>query len=256
MKFFLVNAFTKHPFCGNPAAVCILEKMPSDNDLQCIAAENNVPATVFLWKKDQTEFDIRFFTPEYELDICGHGLLAAAHIAAFELTPIDTDFRFRTQKGEILCAKIKDEKIWIEFEVLPGNPIHIDTVENIAAYESQDRCFLLFKSEEEVLSYIPDFSLLGKLGYRGVTITAPSSGFDFVTRTFYPKKKIKEDPVCGAAHRFLAPFWGQKLQKNTLLARQGSSRKGEIECHLIDAKVYLVGHAYTSIRGDLNYQAK
>ncbi len=251
MNFFLVNAFTKDAYCGNPAAICLLESQLSDHELQRIATENNVPATVFLWKKGNTEFDVRFFTPEYELDICGHGLLAAAHIAFSELGILATKLSFYTQKKGCLHVREEGGKIWVEFDALPGSLIHIDTVPNISAYEAQDRCFLLLATEEEVLGYIPDFPLLESLGYRGVTITAPSSTFDFISRTFYPKKKIKEDSVCGAAHRFLAPFWGERLRKTVLLARQGSPRKGEIECRLVGNQVHLGGYAYTSFRGDL-----
>jgi PhzF family phenazine biosynthesis protein len=249
-----VDAFTDKLFCGNPAAVCILSKWLPDHELYAIAKENNLPVTAFL-VRDSDKFNIRWVTPEYELDICGHGSLSAGFVIFNYLEPTwqKADLQSRIELLQVLRA---DDLITLNFPAknietfssplleqgLGGVPKEIYQHEN-------ERCLAIYSTEEEVKQLKPNMQILKKLEHRGITVTAPGKNVDFVSRTFYPQKTISEDPATGASHCLLAPYWSKRLKKIDLHALQISERGGEIFCQYRGDRVLISGKAVLYMQG-------
>lgn len=242
-----VNAFTDTLFSGNPAAVCLLPKWLEANALQKIARENNMPVTAFLVHNDKWE--IRWFTPEYELELCGHGTMAAACVFFSYLEPQSTAISFHSPKGVLNVNKIDD---WITL-TFPAKPIENCSAPNalieglgiqpLETYQqNSERYLVLLENENQVKNLAPNISILKQLQQRGIIVTAPGENVDFVSRTFYPHKNMYiEDAVTGASHCLLAPFWADLLNKETFFAKQLSSRGGFLKCGIFGAKVLLSG---------------
>ncbi len=253
IKIYQIDAFTKNVFSGNPAAVCPLDKWIDEALMQCIAQENNLAETAF-FVKDQGSYQIRWFTPTKEVDLCGHATLASADVIFRYLEHNADKIKFSSKSGSLYVLR-EGDKISLDFPSIP--PVACDTPEYLiealgAQPESVMSCnnyFVIFKSEEDIASIKPNFSLLCKLNLQGVIITAPGEDTDFVSRYFAPKYGIPEDPVTGSAHCTLIPYWANRLDKMQLKAKQISQRGGELFCTDLGDRVSISGYAVEYLSG-------
>ncbi|AFY44377.1 PhzF family phenazine biosynthesis protein [Nostoc sp. PCC 7107] len=256
-----VDAFTNKPFAGNPAAVCVLPAPKSDRWMQQVAQEMNLSETAFLVKQDDG-FSLRWFTPAVEVPLCGHATLASAHVLWSEgHLSKDEVARFHTKSG-LLIAKLQNEWIELDFpvnnsQVAKAQP-ELSTALGVnynAVYQNSLGYLVEVESEDVVRQMQPNFQLLKTLPVHGVIVTSkvhPGSEYDFVSRFFAPALGIDEDPVTGAAHCCLAPFWRDRLHKNTFLAYQASSRGGVVKLYYDGGdRVLLSGQAITILQGEL-----
>lgn len=257
---FQVDAFTDKPFKGNPAAVCILPEASDEGWMQNVAMEMNLSETAFLHKRGDG-FDLRWFTPSVEIDLCGHATLASAHVLweSGILKP-DEEARFHTRSG-LLTAKRKDSWIELDFPAEPEDeaPIPSGLISAIGVspnYTGRNRFDYLIEveSEDVVRNITPDFKLLASVPARGIIVTSISASdkYDFVSRFFAPAVGINEDPVTGSAHCCLGPFWKKQLNKNSFTAYQASSRGGVVRVSLRGDRVLLGGQAVTVFKGELS----
>jgi len=256
---FHVDAFTDQAFAGNPAAVCYLPNWPEDRWLQLIAREMNLSETAFL-VKNAAGFDLRWFTPTLEVDLCGHATLAPAHVLWQEgIVKSTASIQFSTRSG-ILKADRIDGEIQLDFPLKPEKPADPppDLVEALGASpvyvgKNQFDYLVELKSEEELRGLAPDFRLLAKVQARGVIVTSRSvdSRFDFVSRFFAPAVGIDEDPVTGSSHCCLGDFWRKRLGKTKLLAYQASSRGGVVRVEVRNDRALLGGKAVIIAKGEL-----
>lgn len=256
MKIYQVDAFTNEFFKGNPAGVCILTGSDSENDvlMQNIAAEMNVSETAFL-VKNGSEYRLRWFTPETEVNFCGHATLSAAHIlwdTGIEFS--DDKIIFNTKSGQLSARKVDD---YIELD-FPSFEVH-ETVSNELINKSLgikplftgtdgQRYLIEVLDYTELVNIKPDFEKLKKIGRTAFMVTCRSdcAKYDFYSRFFAPSVGINEDPVTGSAHSYLVPYWYRKLNKKILNAYQASKRGGEIQCELtVNKRVLLKGKAIT-----------
>ncbi len=259
-----VNAFADRPFAGNPAAVCLLTVYHSDQWLQNVAAEMNLSETSFVVPTGEpNEFHLRWFTPTTEVDLCGHATLAAAHtLIQQNLITHGQPIRFQTRSGELLCSQ-SGSRITLDFPLSPIND-RVDGATKLALLEAlglqdaivmrtQFDLLVVVNEAPTVLSLRPSFNALELIETRGVIVTAlsPSAGIDFVSRFFAPRFGIHEDPVTGSAHCCLAPYWGKRLSKTSLVGYQASSRGGIVHCTLAGDRVLLTGDAVTVWEGTL-----
>ena len=256
LELYQVDAFTNKVFGGNPAAVCPLETWIDASLMQRIAEENNLAETVFFVKKDN-QYEIRWFMPHAEIDLCGHATLAAAFVICNYLdSSIDT-VHFTSQSGPLIARKMMDGTIVLDFpsrppEVIPV-PVAVFKAFNhrpIAAFASRD-LILLFESEAEIQSLTYDLSGLKDLPYLGIVATAEGTTADFVSRVFDANASMPEDPVTGSAHASLIPFWQEKLNKNDLIAKQLSPRGGDLICTLAGDRVHIAGKAVLYMKGTI-----
>ncbi len=257
---YIVDAFAERPFQGNPAAVCPLDG-PADADwMQHVAAEMNLSETAFT-VPNANGFDLRWFTPRVEVDLCGHATLATAHLLWEQgLAPAGEPLRFQTRSGELTCRQAGG-RIELDFPAEPEREMP-PSAELTAAlgskprYLGRNRFDLLaeFSSEEDVRNLRPDFTRLEAIPVRGVIVTARSADprFDFVSRFFAPTVGVNEDPVCGSAHCCLGPFWSARLNKMTLLGHQISARGGIVGVRVAGERVVLSGTAVTVLAGRLD----
>jgi predicted PhzF superfamily epimerase YddE/YHI9 len=254
-----VDAFTSVPFAGNPAAVCILAAPRSDTWMQNVAREMNLSETAFLDPRDGG-YNLRWFTPSAEVDLCGHATLASAHVLWEEkhLGPVQTA-RFHTRSGW-LSATRRGEWIEMDFPATPDDPdeIPLELAEGLRVkprYVGRSKFDYIaeLESEEAVRKLRPDFALLRLLRCRGVIVTSRASAgdYDFVSRFFAPGVGIEEDPVTGSAHSCLGPFWSGRLGKTELMAYQASARGGVVRVCVKGNRVLLGGQAVTVLRGEL-----
>ncbi|CAN5339413.1 PhzF family phenazine biosynthesis protein [soil metagenome] len=257
IPIYQADAFTDKLFGGNPAAICPLTEWLSDETMQKIAVENNLAETAFFVKND-TGFKLRWFTPEYEIDLCGHATLASAHIIFTQLGYQQDTIYFETVKAGTLIVKKDGDRYTMDF---PSRlPIHIELPNGLAealgekkpleVLRSRDY-LLLYETEADIRDISPDFFALSKMDTVGVIVTAPGDKVDFVSRFFAPGAGIPEDPVTGSAHCNLIPYWAEKLGKTKLHALQLSSRRGELWCELKGDRVLMSGKAVTYLRGEI-----
>ena len=262
IPMYQVDAFTDRVFRGNPAAVCVLGGWLPDPVLQDIAAENNLSETAYLIEREGF-FDLRWFTPAVEVDLCGHATLAGAHVLWAEgLASADEELRFYTKSG-LLTARRRDPEIELDFPARPQEPVtDLDTRERLCRAlgvppvylgRSCDDYLAVVGSAEVVRVLRPDFGLLRRFDIRGVIVTAPddSGKYDFVSRFFAPGAGIDEDPVTGSAHCCLGPYWGAELGKDELVGYQASARGGAVRVELADERVLLGGRAVTVFKAEL-----
>ena len=257
IKQYQVDAFATRAFEGNPAAVCPLESWLDDGLLQAIAEENNLSETAFFVPSEKG-FNLRWFTPVREVDLCGHATLAAAHVLFETFGYAGQAIAFETRSGELFVQR-KGARLEMNFPACPPTPCELSEIlaqglglrplEVLAA----DDYLAVFDSEAIVRAIKPDMALLGQLDLRGVIVTAPGSDVDFVSRFFAPKLGVHEDPVTGSAHCALAPYWAKRLGKNVLTARQASRRGGNIGCELKTDRVILSGSAVTVRTSDITF---
>ena len=248
-----VDAFTSRPFAGNPAGVCVLPGPADEGWMQSIAAEMNLSETAFLHAVEDG-YNLRWFTPAAEVDLCGHATLASAHIL-WEQGFLDPGqlARFHTHSGLLTAGQ---KGAWIEMDfpselaaAIEAQPILSQALGVKPSYTGQNRFDYLVEvaSEALVRDMVPDFQKLSNLPVRGVIVTAPSANleFDFVSRFFAPSVGVDEDPVTGSAHCCLGPYWGDKLGKTELVAYQVSRRGGMVRMQVAGERVLLGGQAVT-----------
>ena len=253
-EMFQVDAFTDTLFAGNPAAVCILEEWPSDGLMQRIAEENNLSETAFVVPRGEY-FDLRWFTPEQEVDLCGHATLASAFVLYEFLNYPDTCVVFQTQCGRLFVDR-DGEYLSMDFPAWPHKPFAV-TERVVRAFGgavplemlASRRDFLaVFETEEQIRALRPDVAALAELDALCVIATAPGDRHDFVSRCFCPRAGVMEDPVTGSAHCTLIPFWSERLGKKRMRAYQASRRGGELLCDNLGERVAIAGKAVCFFR--------
>jgi PhzF family phenazine biosynthesis protein len=258
-KIFKVDSFAEKPFSGNPAGVCVLPAARDEMWMQNVAREMNLSETAFAYRMDDG-FDLRWFTPAVEVELCGHATLATAHILweSGALAP-NEQARFQTKSG-ILTAERRGETVELDFpatpeKAAPAPPGLIEALGVKALYTGRNAfdCLVEVESEGIVRAARPDIARLKEVQCRGVIVTAASGsrGFDFVSRFFAPAVGVDEDPVTGSAHCCLGPYWSKKLGKAQLTAYQASSRGGIVHVAVGTTRVRLGGKAVTVLRGEL-----
>jgi PhzF family phenazine biosynthesis protein len=255
-----VDAFTDRPFAGNPAAVCILAKAAEPDWMQNVAREMNLAETAFLVPKTDG-YDLRWFTPAVEVDLCGHATLASAHVLWEDgHLPHGKQARFHTKSG-LLTADARGEWIELDFPATIAAPAPPPTglAEALGVkprFVGRSRFDYLIEVDDEktIRGLDPDLGALARVAARGVIVTsrADQSGeYDFVSRFFAPQSGVPEDPVTGSAHCALAPYWSAKLGKNELTGYQASARGGVVRVRFVGDRVHLGGQAVTVLRGEL-----
>lgn len=258
ISLYQVDAFTDQLFTGNPAAVCLLPEWLPEELLTAIATENNLPVTTFLVDAHE-HYEIRWFTPDYELDLCGHGSLAAAFIVFTIFEPTWQQITFNSVLSGPLVVKRNGEDIMLNFPVKDIEPYlnREIIIQGLGAVPSEfyqhqnERILVVFEHEDEVRNLRPDMRILSKLDHLGVIVTAPAMNYDFVSRTFYMRKKMHEDPVTGVSHCILAPYWSRRLKKSHLKAFQVSARGGKVTCEIRSDRVYIYGRAKLYLQGTI-----
>lgn len=259
-----VDAFADNLFEGNPAAVVQFDEWPDDSLLQSIAAENNLAETAYLVASG-AKWELRWFTPSFEVALCGHATLAAAYVLYRHLGCQDDSITFVTRlSGELVVQRKDDGSLAMVFPAIPIS--EHDKAKEIAAAlgakpisiwagnysPDQFDIVAVFDSEEAVAALTPNGALFKVLGSRGVIATAAAKEFDFVSRYFAPAFGIPEDPVTGSAHCLLTPYWSGILNKTELRARQISPRSGTLGCRLVGDRVELTGRAVDYMKGSLS----
>ena len=260
MEYYVVDAFTDELFKGNPAGICILDKWISDDLLQNIASENNLAETAFIVKNDNN-YDLRWFTPETEIDLCGHATLASAFIITNFIDKGKSLMSFSTKSGILTVNFIKDNDLFeMDFPSRKPEKTEINQIIQksinaniIEAYISRD-LMLLLDTEEQIKTLEIDFDLIKTFkDCFAFIFTAKSSNneYDFVSRFFAPNAGIMEDPVTGSSHSTLIPFWAEKLNKNKLIAKQLSKRGGTLYCENNGDRVKISGKAKLYLKGEI-----
>ena len=259
IPLFQIDAFTSRIFGGNPAAVCPLESWLPDETMQAIATENNLSETAFFVEttfldKRGDHYDLRWFTPTAEVDLCGHATLATAHLLINVLGMADGAVHFETRSGR-LSVRPDGERLEMDFpaqppELWPSNEA-LDEAMGATPEEvlGHIKCIAVYGDEAQVRALAPDMGKLVGLSYEGVIATAPGDEVDFVSRYFAPKVGIPEDPVTGSAHCELTPYWAKRLGREQLSARQISLRGGALTCRLQGNRVLLSGRAVKYLEG-------
>jgi PhzF family phenazine biosynthesis protein len=257
IPIFQIDAFTSRRFAGNPAAVMPMENFPADNVLQAIAAENNLAETAFL-VPEGSDYRLRWFTPMVEVPLCGHATLASAAVVMERLNPGRSKVVFHSASGP-LTVKRADAGYVMEFPARPSEPVSspprladalgvvpVDVLVNAFNYMA------VLENAQVVRELAPDMGAIARMDRPGVIVTAPGDGiYDFVSRYFAPAKGIPEDPVTGAAHCMLAPYWAKRLGKSAFRAFQASRRGGEILCRLAGDRVELEGTCVFYLEGEV-----
>ena len=259
-KIYQVDAFTDKVFSGNPAAVCPLEKWLDDETMLKIAAENNLAETAF-YVKQENWFEIRWFTPVVEVDLCGHATLATAFVLFnYENYTGDT-IEFYSPRSGILNVTKKGDFLILNFPADNFEQVPLTNEMNscfnlkpVAVYKGKTDYLFVFNQEMDIVNIRPNFIEISKLNARGVIITAKGNEVDFVSRFFAPQAGVNEDPVTGSAHTTLIPYWFRQLNKAAMTAIQLSERKGYLQCKYLNdrveiggkAKLYLMGEIFTA----------
>ena len=257
LKLYQIDAFTDKLFSGNPAAVCPLETWLPDDIMQKIAMENNLAETAYYVKKGDV-FEIRWFTPTVEVDLCGHATLATAYVLFNHENHTGDEINFYSHRSGKLLVNKEGGFLTLNFPT--------DTLEQVETFEELTKGFdiqpieawkgktdymFVFENETQISNLKPDFPEISKIPCRGVIITAKGDNVDFVSRFFGPQSGINEDPVTGSAHTTLIPYWASKLGKNKLQAIQLSPRKGYLKCKYLKDRVEIGGQGRLYLTGDI-----
>lgn len=258
VPIYQVDAFATKLFAGNPAAVCPLEEWLDDATLQSVAAENNLSETAYIIR-NANGYEIRWFTPAIEVALCGHATLASAFVVFNRLGWAGDTVTFQTRKCGDLAVRRDGDLLTMNFPAQSvlrregcselEKALGVDVEE---VYEAGEDLMLVVKSEAVMLGISPDFALLEGVAQRGIIVTAQGESCDFVSRFFAPAAGIPEDPVTGSAHCALAPYWAKRLKKETLHARQVSTRGGELFCELKGDRVLISGRAVLYMEGQIS----
>ena len=256
MKIYQVDAFTDYVFGGNPAAVCPLENWLSDEKMQQISMENNLSETAFFVQENDSVY-IRWFTPEMEIDLCGHATLASAHVIFNHMGYKKEVIKFRYGGGKLSVKKDQD-LLYMDFPAVISEKTKItDEIvlslgkQPLEVLKARD-LMVVFETEKEILALEPDFIIMATIEHLGMIATAPGDNVDFVSRFFAPRAGINEDPVTGSAHCMLIPYWADRLGKSKLRALQLSKRKGKLFCEFKGERVEIAGKAVTYLVGNIN----
>lgn len=264
LPIYQIDAFSDQLFRGNPAAVMPLPEWLSEATLQALAAENNLSETAFLVREPEgsdTDFHLRWFTPEAEVPLCGHATLASAWVLFHRLGWRGDRIRFRSRSGELGVTRGVDGWLELDFPALPIRPAAVPDLLRKALPQTGDLVFevpadtnllVILEDAESVRQAQPDLRLLAQLGRQGVIITAPGEDCDFVSRYFAPGVGIDEDPVTGSIHSALTPYWSEHLGRNSLLAHQLSRRGGILRCELRGDRVAISGQASFYMEGQVS----
>lgn len=256
-----VDAFTHKPFAGNPAAVCVSQTPLDETLMQQIATEMNLSETAFLYPLNEAgNYNLRWFTPAAEIDLCGHATLASAHVLWTEgHLAAGITARFQTKSGELLVAQ-QGDLLRMDF---PAKPVHdapisaamvaaMDHADIVHGSRNDTNYLVELRSHQAVANFTPDLAKIAKLPYQGVIVTSVGDApYDFVSRYFVPAMGIPEDPVTGSSHCSLAPYWQAKLGKDKMVAYQASGRGGELHVECTPERIYISGQAVTVMRGEL-----
>ena len=255
LKFYQVDAFTGDVFKGNPAGVCPLEAELPEQTMQNIAMENNLSETAFVFSREG-RLHIRWFTPECEVDLCGHATLASAHVLFHHEGFTGQILEFQSKSGPLRVTN-KGDILELDFPALSLPECPVDpAVEKalgkkpVEMYRGDD-CIAVFESEADIAGFDPDFRELMALECRGLIVTAKGDSCDFVSRFFAPQVGIDEDPVTGSAHCALTPYWAEKTGKKMMTARQISKRGGLLFCTMDFDRVKIAGKAVTYLQGTI-----
>jgi PhzF family phenazine biosynthesis protein len=257
IPIYQVNAFTLGPFSGNPAAVCPLEVWLDDDTMQSIAAENNLSETAFIVARDDG-YDLRWFTPTVEVDLCGHATLAAGFVVLNHLHPELSSVSFETVSGKLIVTR-DGERLSMDFPARMPAPAQISEALTDALGKAPSEVYIsrdllaVYDDESSIRALSPDKTKLLALddGF-GVIVTAEGDTVDFVSRFFVPKGGIDEDPVTGSAHCTLVPFWAERLGYSKLIAHQVSARGGELLCEHQGDRVIMSGYCTLFLTGTMH----
>lgn len=247
IKQYVVDAFTDKVFKGNPAAVCVLSKWLSDTLMQNIAKENNLSETAFTVKKGN-EYELRWFTPGGEIDLCGHATLGTAYVLLNFIEMERSNISFQTKSGQLVVKRVNDlYEMDMPAYQLTAVPITDEMVQAIGfrpseAWIGRDLVCVM-EDEKQVLQAVPDEEKLKNLDGLLLQLTAKGTTYDCITRSFAPKLNVSEDPVCGSGHCHVIPLWAKKIGKDNLTAYQASKRSGVLYCHMKNDRVILAGKA-------------
>ena len=259
MKIYQIDAFAEEVFSGNPAAVMILSNWLEEATMQKIAMENNLAETAFV-VKNEDRYDIRWFTPEVEVDLCGHATLAASHVLFEHEQQAENEIHFYSHRSGYLHISKNNAWIQLDFPADELQPITgLTSLEralkasSMHTFKGKTDYMAVFSSEKEVAELNPDFSKLNQIEARGIIVTAPGDDHDFISRFFAPQSGINEDPVTGSAHTTLIPYWSDMLQKKKMKAKQISKRGGEITCEFDGKRVKISGKAVTYLVGEVYF---
>jgi len=262
LKLYQLDAFTRRPFRGNPAAVVPLESWLDVRLLHRVAAENNLPETAFFAPADDADADadyhLRWFTPTTEIGLCGHATLASAFVLRNALGFDGETIRFTTERAGPLSVSFEGEACTMDFPATPREPAELGTDlvralgrQPAELYRAGPNLMAVFESKKDVHAIEPDFRAIAELEAQGIVCTAPGAGHDFVSRYFAPRVGVPEDHATGSAHCALAPFWAERLNKRDLDAHQVSPRGAEMRCRVRDDRVLLTGHCVTYLEGTI-----
>jgi PhzF family phenazine biosynthesis protein len=257
IKLFQVDAFSNKLFSGNPAAVCMLNNWLDDDIMQKIAEENNLSETAFI-VAEKNYFQIRWFTPIDEIELCGHATLAAAHVIFNYYEYKSNEIIFNSITSGILKVKKENDLLTLNFPVDKGKKVLMPKditnglgKEPVEAYKGKTDYMFVYKTQKDIQTLSPNFDILLRVNSRGFIVTAKGDKVDFVSRFFAPSLGVNEDPVTGSACTMLTPYWVKKLEKNELLSMQLSRRKGTLICKLVNDRVYISGEAVTYLKGEI-----
>ncbi|MBT6096295.1 MAG: PhzF family phenazine biosynthesis protein [Rhodospirillaceae bacterium] len=251
-----VDAFTDKAFAGNPAAVCPLTEWLPDATMQAIAFENNLSETAFCVSRGAGEYELRWFTPAAEVDLCGHATLASASVLFGPLGEIAPAISFHTRSGELRVSR-REDLLVMDFPALPAEPVTMPEglVEALGAEPSTFlravKNMAVFETEAQVRAINPDFNYIAAMDGMGLIITAPGDNIDCASRYFAPQVGVNEDPVTGSAHCTIVPYWADRLGKTDIHARQVSARSGDLYCRYLGERVEMAGHAVLVLSGKL-----
>ena len=257
LTIYQVDAFAEKVFQGNPAAVCPLKNWLSDDVLLKVAAENNLSETAFyVIQKDVIE--IRWFTPNTEVDLCGHATLATAFVL-HQMEKFKGDvIPFFSKRSGMLPVTIHPDAYTLDFPLdhlneipLTEELLHATSHKPIKAFKGKSDILLIFDQQDEVAILEPNLSVITKLEARGLIVSAKGKDCDFVSRFFGPQVGVNEDPVTGSAHTTLAPYWAKQFNKTELKAKQISSRTGNLSCSLVNERVQITGKAVLYLKGEI-----
>jgi PhzF family phenazine biosynthesis protein len=258
LTIYQVDAFAQEVFKGNPAAVIPLEDWIDDKLMQHIAMENNLSETAYIVKKDKG-YHIRWFTPEYEMDLCGHATLASTYVIRNFLEPHIAEINFTTQKSGVLKAHAKEGMYTLDFPSRMPQPCGIPDlllksigVSNAVEVLRSRDYFVVLPDENAVKNAEPNYTIMKELDTIGVIITAKGQEADVVSRCFYPGAGIPEDPVTGSAHCNIIPYWSHKLNKQKLFCKQLSARGGDLWCELQGDRVLMSGKCVMYMQGEID----
>ena len=256
LPIYQVDAFASEVFRGNPAAVVPCPEPLPVELMQNIAMENNLSETAFIHRAADGHYDIRWFTPAVEVDLCGHATLAAAYVVVNELEPGLPSVAFNSGVG-LLEVDTRDGTLILDFPSRPPRAIELAPAlveamgkAPVEVLKARD-LVLVYEKESDVVALRPDFQKLAAASTFGVLATARGNNVDFVSRCFFPAVGIDEDPVTGSAHCTLIPFWAERLRRNTLTALQRSARGGELFCELKDDRVHIGGRVVPYLKGEI-----